>query len=62
VRLISPEWHLRGKDMADIAILEGIISARGLDTEEIKKYIWSHNPYWYEKGYKDYYFPITLDP
>jgi hypothetical protein len=60
VRLISPEWKLRDKDKADIATLEQIISSRGIDKNEIMKNVWSHNPYWYAKGYEAYFFPITL--
>jgi hypothetical protein len=60
VRLISPEWQLREKDKDDIAILEKIISSRNLCKEDIIKNVWSHNPYWYAKGYGDYFFPITL--
>ncbi|MCL2603868.1 MAG: hypothetical protein FWD90_05255 [Defluviitaleaceae bacterium] len=60
VRLISPEWKMRDKDKADIAILDQIIAARGINREELLKNVWSHNPYWYAKGYGDYFFPITL--
>ena len=60
VRLISPEWQPREKDKADIAILEQILSARGISKDEITKKVWSHNPYWYAKGYEEYFLPITL--
>jgi hypothetical protein len=60
VRLINPEWQNREKDKADITILDKIISARGIDKLQLLKSVWSHNPYWYAKGYGDYYFPIRL--
>jgi len=60
VKLISAEWQLRGKDKADIAILEEILLSRDIDKDEIKKKIWSHNPYWYAKGYNEYFLPIIL--
>jgi hypothetical protein len=25
-----------------------------------KKHIWSHNPYWYAKGYVEYFLPMLL--
>lgn len=56
--LLHPEWKLREKDHADIAALEGML---GGDVGEIKKRVWSHNPFWYAKGYEEYYFPIVLD-
>ncbi|MDR0272426.1 MAG: hypothetical protein LBI27_03815 [Clostridiales bacterium] len=61
VRLISAEWTLREKDCLDISILENLLNSQGVDKNEIKKKVWSHNPYWFAKGYKDYYFPITLN-
>jgi len=63
VKLVSPEWaqkEPREKDKADILILEQILSSRGICKDDIKKKVWSHNPYWYELGYEEYYFPIRL--
>jgi hypothetical protein len=60
VRLISPEWRMRDKDRDDISILDKIVASKGVDKDELIKNVWSHNPYWYAKGYEDYYFPITL--
>jgi hypothetical protein len=60
VHLISAEWKLRDKDYSDIAILEQLLNSLNVDINEIKKKVWSHNPYWYAKGYEDYYFPIIL--
>lgn len=60
VELISPEWHKRAKDEADIHILREILQSEGIDKKEIYPNIWSHNPYWYAKGYKEYFKPILL--
>ena len=60
VKLISPEWQLRDKDRSDIAVLEEIIALRGISKNVIKKKVWSHNPYWYAKGYADYFLPVQL--
>jgi len=63
VKLLNPEWEakgLRDKDRADIETLERILSSRGVNKDEIKKKVWSHNPIWYAKGYEEYYYPILL--
>ena len=60
VKLISAEWQMREKDRADAAILEQILVSKGICKNEIRKKVWSHNPYWYAKGYAEYYYPITL--
>ena len=61
VKLISPMWQLRDKDRADIAVLESILLARDINKEDIKKKVWSYNPYWYAKGYDEYFLPMTLE-
>jgi len=48
------------KDKKDITVLEQILLSKNINTDEIKKKIWSHNPYWYAKGYNEYFFPIKL--
>jgi hypothetical protein len=60
VKLISAEWQLREKDRADIAVLERILAAKGVDVDAIKKKVWSFNPYWYGKGYGEYFFPVGV--
>ena len=60
VKLISAEWQPRDKDKKDITVLEQILLSKNINTDEIKKKIWSHNPYWYAKGYNEYFFPIKL--
>lgn len=60
VKLISAEWRIREKDKADIGVLTQMLDTYGINKDDIKKKVWSHNPYWYAKGYAEYYFPITL--
>jgi len=60
VKLISAEWQLRDKDKADIAVLKTLLMSKGICENTIRKKVWSHNPYWYAKGYDDYFLPITL--
>jgi len=60
VKLISAEWQTRDKDKADIAVLEKIMQSKGINKDEIKQKVWSHNPFWYAKGYEEYFLPMTL--
>ena len=62
-RIMSPngEWQGREKDKADVAVLEQIISSRGINKDEIKKKVWSHCPWLYAKGHEECFYPITLD-
>lgn len=59
-RLMNPEWKTREKDYSDIALLERLLDRNAEEILEIKKKVWSHNPYWYARGYAEYYFPILL--
>jgi len=61
--LVNAEWakqELREKDRADILILEQVLVAKGIDINDARKKVWSHNPFWYAKGYDEYYFPVRL--
>jgi len=58
VKLISPEWKIRDKDKADMVILERILSSNGINKKVVEEKVWSHHPYWFTKGYLDYFFPI----
>ena len=60
VKLISPEWKTREKDMADIEILEQVLFSNGINKKEIEEKVWSYHPYWYAKGYSEYYYPIMV--
>ena len=60
VKLISAEWQLRDRDKADIAILEQILASKDISVDNIRNKVWSHNPYWYAKGYNEYFLPVIL--
>ena len=60
VRLGHAEWQPREKDNADITILENLLIANETDKNEIKKRVWSFNPFWYAKGYEAYFYPIFI--
>lgn len=59
-RLMNPEWKTREKDHSDIALLERLLDRNEEGKNEIRKKVWSHNPYWYARGYDEYYYPILL--
>jgi len=58
VHLLNPEWRLRDKDRAAIAILQAELHRRGFDERNVLAQIWSHTPYWVERGYPEYADPI----
>jgi hypothetical protein len=62
VQLLNPEWRLRDKDRAAIAILRAVLHRRGVDGRGVLAQIWSHTPYWVEKGYPDYADPVRAAP
>lgn len=61
VSLLNPEWRLRERDHLDIAMLERMLDRKEENIKEIRKRVWSHNPYWFTKGYDEYYYPILLE-
>ena len=58
VRLLSPEWKLREQDRAALLVLKAELTRAGLDEAQILSNIWSHTPYWVERGYPEYARPI----
>jgi len=54
------QWEIREKDKADVLILEQIILSKGINIDNAIKKVWSHNPYFFEKGFEECYFPIRL--
>ncbi len=58
--LLNPEWKQRDKDIADLAVLKDILLSQGVSEKEIFPQIWGHNPFWYKRGYKEYFFPVLI--
>jgi hypothetical protein len=54
VSLLSPEWQLRETDKKALEYYRDIINKRNITPESILNQVWSDNPYWREKGYKEY--------
>ena len=57
-RLLNPEWRLRDKDRAALCLLRAEMERCGFDEREVLAQIWSHTPYWVERGYPEYAGPI----
>lgn len=62
VHLLNPEWRLRDKDRDAIHILGTELQRSGLDGMGFLSQVWSHTPYWVEKGYPEYARPIVIAP
>lgn len=62
VRLLSPEWKPRARDIEAVEWLRGELRAQGIDDEQVYRRIWSYNPFWYERGYEAYFRPVLLWP
>ncbi len=58
-QLLNPEWKGRDKDITTIQWLTRIIDESGLDREAILKQIWSYNPYFAKRGFKEYWMPCV---
>jgi hypothetical protein len=53
VRLLSPERKLREQDAKALEYWTGIIKDQGINLEGLLEQVWSDNPYWRKKGYKE---------
>ncbi len=58
VRLLSPEWAPREKDVQARAILEEELVRRGIAPEDVLARVWSVNPFWAARGYAEYAEPV----
>jgi len=54
VSLLSPEWQIRDTDKQALEYYRDVIKKRNITPESILIHVWSDNPYWREKGYKEY--------
>ena len=60
--MLTPVWELREKDHLAIAYWEEILRENGENPEDIYKWIWSYNPFWYKKGYDEFFRPTVAYP
>ncbi|KAA3663897.1 MAG: hypothetical protein DWQ04_08470 [Chloroflexi bacterium] len=64
-QLLNPEWKSREKDFDTITWLNKNLDERNINPIKILKRIWSYNPYWAKRGFKEYTMPCVawrLDP
>jgi hypothetical protein len=54
VHLLNPEWELRDKDRSALSFLRAELEKNGLDAATVLAQVWSHTPYWVERGYPEY--------
>ena len=59
VGMLNPEWQLREQDCAALQYLENAIKKHGLSKEDFLKEVWSFNPYWVKKGYREFMRPTV---
>lgn len=59
VGMLNPECRLREKDCAALEYLENAIEKHNLSKEDFLKEVWSFNPYWIKRGYKEFMRPTV---
>lgn len=62
VSMLHPEWQLREKDQNAVNYMEEKLKAEKILKEDIYKWFWSYNPYWYKKGYDEFFRPTIAYP
>ncbi|WBW96467.1 nucleotidyltransferase domain-containing protein [Oceanirhabdus sp. W0125-5] len=62
VQMLTPIWKPREKDKVSIKYLQEILHKENVSPDEIYKWIWSYNPYWYKKGYDEFFRPTIAYP
>jgi hypothetical protein len=53
VTLLSPEWQLRESDKAALDYYTKALKKHNIASGSVLKKVWSDNPYWRKKGYKE---------
>jgi hypothetical protein len=53
VKLLSPEWQLRESDKVALDYYTKALKEQNIPSESVLKKVWSDNPYWRKKGYKE---------
>lgn len=62
ISMLNPEWNLREKDLLAIKYMKEKLDERGILEEDIYKWFWSYNPFWYKKGYDEFFRPTVAYP
>jgi hypothetical protein len=53
VMLLSPEWQLRESDKRALDYYTKALKEQNIAPESVLNKVWSDNPYWRKKGYKE---------
>lgn len=57
--LLGPEREPRDKDLIAVKYLKNMLRRMSVTPGDVYKWIWSYNPYWYKKGYEEYFRPAV---
>lgn len=57
VGMLTPIWKPREKDKIAIKYLQDMLNSENISSKDIYKWIWSYNPYWYKRGYDEFFRP-----
>ena len=60
--MMHPVWQLREKDKSAIEYMKVELEKQKINEEDIYKWFWSYNPYWYKKGYDEFFRPTFAWP
>lgn len=60
ITMLNPEWNVpREKDLEAIRYLKERIETENILEEDIYKWFWSYNPFWYKRGYDEFFRPTV---
>ncbi len=62
VSMLHPTWQLREKDHMAIAQMKKELDEMRIAEEDIYPWIWSYNPYWFHRGYEEFFRPTFAWP
>ncbi|MDF2989022.1 MAG: hypothetical protein K0R50_4532 [Eubacterium sp.] len=62
VSMLHPKWQLREKDQIAVKYMEEKLKAENILEENIYKWFWSYNPYWYKQGFDEFFRPTIAYP
>ncbi len=60
--MLNPEWKPRDKDREATEYLERAIERENIRPQDIYEWIWSYNPFWYRRGYTEFFRPTVAWP
>lgn len=61
IEMLHPKWQLRQKDKDAISYMQEKLKGKNIQ-EDIYKWFWSYNPFWYKQGYEEFFRPTIAYP